>query len=611
MTAGVSEGCAGVATIEPSVRPGMGARPFGGGTSFRVWAPNATAVHVTGSFNAWEPLQAPLAHEGQGYWSADVAGAAAGDEYKFVVSNGNFVAWRKDPYARDVRHSNGNCVIFDPASLSQGTGFQPPTLDDLVIYEMHLGTFNDQPGGPSGSLQTAIERLPHVAELGANAIQVMPLNEFPGSHSWGYNPSDIFAVETDYGGPEGFAAFVQTAHGLGLAVIVDVVYNHLGPSDLDLWQFDGWQENGKGGIYFYNDWRCWTLWGETRPDYGRPEVRQFLRDSAMSWLENFGADGLRWDMTLYIRTVYGNPQNPGESLADGWRLMQRVNGEVRARWPGKISIAEDMRDEPGLTRSDLDGGAGFHAQWGAAFAHAVRDAIIPGDDGARDLGALGAAISASYDGDAFRRVVYTESHDEVANGRARVPHEVWPGNAGSWFSRKRSTLGAVIVFTAPGVPMLFQGQEFLEDEWFRDTDPLDWSKRQRFQGIFRLYQDLVRMRLDRSGGFAGLRGHGVNVFHSNHADKMLAYHRWDRGGPGDDTLVVLNLANRAYGSYGIGFPRGGWWRVRFNSDWSGYSDDFGDHLGYDTFAHGGGKDGLAFHGNVGIGPYSALVLTQD
>ena len=104
------------------------------------------------------------------------------------------------------------------------------------------------------------------------------------------------------------------------------------------------------------------------------------------------------------------------------------------------------------------------------------------------------AILGRYNDDALQRVIYTESHDEVANGRARVPHEIWPGNAGSWFSRKRSTLGAVLVFTSPGIPMVFQGQELLEDEWFRDTDPLDWSKKDRFAGIFRMYADLVRLR---------------------------------------------------------------------------------------------------------------------
>ena len=163
------------------------------------------------------------------------------------------------------------------------------------------------------------------------------------------------------------------------------------------------------------------------------------------------------------------------------------------------------------------------------------------------------------------------------------------------------------MFTVPGIPMLFQGQEFLEDEWFRDTDPLDWGKKQRFAGIFRMYQDLIRLRRNWDNRTRGLAGHRVNVFH----DKVIAFHRWDHGGPGDDVIVAINFANRSYDSYAIGFPREGRWRVRFNSDWSGYSPDFGDHPGYDTEAHSRPRDGLAFSGNIGIAPYSALVLTQD
>jgi 1,4-alpha-glucan branching enzyme len=124
-----------------------------------------------------------------------------------------------------------------------------------------------------------------------------------------------------------------------------------------------------------------------------------------------------------------------------------------------------------------------------------------------------------------------------------------------------------------------------------------------------MYADLVRLRRNWRNDTRGLRGQHVNVFHVNDRDKVIAFHRFDHGGPGDDVVVVLNFANRAYDSYRIGFPRGGPWRVRFNSDWRGYSDDFGDHLGYDTVAHDGPRDGFGFSGNVGVGPYSALILT--
>jgi 1,4-alpha-glucan branching enzyme len=159
--------------------------------------------------------------------------------------------------------------------------------------------------------------------------------------------------------------------------------------------------------------------------------------------------------------------------------------------------------------------------------------------------------------------------------------------------------------------MIFQGQELLEDEWFRDTDPIDWSKKETFRGIFHIYRDLIRLRRNWYDTTRGLRGQNVNVFHVNDHDKLIAYHRWDQGGPRDDVVVVVNMANRAYESYTIGFPREGQWKVRFNSDWRGYSDDFGDQPGYDTVASAGYKDGLRYHGNIGIGPYSALILSRD
>ena len=149
-------------------------------------------------------------------------------------------------------------------------------------------------------------RLGHLRDLGVNAIEIMPVGEFAGERSWGYNPAQIFSVETVYGGPLAFKQFVKRAHQEGIAVILDVVYNHLGPSDLDLWQFDGWSENNRGGIYFYNDDRANTPWGQTRPDYGRGEVRQYLLDNALMWLEEYHVDGLRFDCTEFIRSVNGS-----------------------------------------------------------------------------------------------------------------------------------------------------------------------------------------------------------------------------------------------------------------------------------------------------------------
>ena len=216
-----------------------------------------------------------------------------------------------------------------------------------------------------------------------------------------------------------------------------------------------------------------------------------------------------------------------------------------------------------------------------------------------------------YNGDAFERVIYSESHDEVSNGKARVPEDIWPGNAGSWFSRKRSTLAAALVFTAPGIPMIFQGQEFLEDGWFQDGKMLDWNKELKYGGVLNVYRDLIHLRRNWFDNTRGLRSQFINVFHVNNRDKLIAFHRWGDGGPRDDVIVIANFANRAYDRYQIGLPGGGVWRVRFNSDWAGYSADFGNHPSYDVTAYAGSKDNLDYNGCVSIGQYTAVILSQD
>jgi 1,4-alpha-glucan branching enzyme len=310
---------------------GMGAIVHADGVAFRVWAPNADAVHVTGTFNDWSEHANPLAPAPGGVWEVDVPGAGAGDEYRFVIRNGETVLSRIDPYARAVTGSVGNGIVVAPGKGD--SGFTPPPWNRLVIYEMHIGTFHRPDEDVPGTFVDAIARLDHLRRLGVNAVQIMPSAEFTGGLSWGYNPAHIFAVESTYGGPDGLRAFVAAAHAAGIAVILDVVYNHFGPSDLDLWQFDGWSGNDMGGIYFYNDWRAETPWGETRPDYGRAEVRQFIRDNALYWLEEYGIDGLRFDMTLYIRTVRGDEDDPGDALAEGWSLLQWINDEMAERFP--------------------------------------------------------------------------------------------------------------------------------------------------------------------------------------------------------------------------------------------------------------------------------------
>ena len=223
-----------------TVRGGMGALPHESGVAFRVWAPHADAVYVTGSFNDWSPDANPMTREADGYWYADIASVAVGAEYRYRIVSGDRQLLRIDPCAREVTSSVGNAVVHDPHFDWGGDEFHLPAVNELVIYEMHLGTFHDREDGHKDKFAAVVQKLDHLQRLGVNVIEVMPLAEFAGGLSWGYNPACVFAVESDYGGPAGFKRFVKAVHEAGMWVILDVVYNHFGPSDLDLWQFDGW-----------------------------------------------------------------------------------------------------------------------------------------------------------------------------------------------------------------------------------------------------------------------------------------------------------------------------------------------------------------------------------
>ncbi|MBI5154040.1 alpha amylase C-terminal domain-containing protein [Candidatus Poribacteria bacterium] len=590
----------------------MGAIPITSGSAFRVWAPNASAVAVAGDFNAWSATANPLVNDGGGLgnWSATINDAVIGDQYKYVITHPTYgVVWRQDPRALDMTNSAGNSVIAD-LSYTWVNGFTMPAWNQMVIYEMHVGTFNDAVGGPVGTFDSVTAKMSHLSGLGVNAIKIMPIMEFPGDQSWGYNPHSQYAPESAYGTPRDLKELVDAAHGAGIAVILDVVYNHMGTSptesDIPVWNFDA-ESYGNGGIYFFSDWRKQTPWGWSRPDYGRGEVRTYLRDSALYWLNEYRCDGLRWDSTVNIRT---QNNGGGGDIAEGWTLMQWINNEIDAAASWKISIAEDLQNNDWITKTTGAGGTGFDSQWDAAYVHPVRTAVVTGNDADRDMYAVRDAITHYYNGTATQRVIYTESHDEVNNGKSRVPEEIWPGNAGSWYSKKRSTLAAGITMTSPGVPMIFMGQEFLEDGFWSDSDPLDWTKNTTYAGIKSLYTDLIKLRRNWYNNTRGLRGNNLNIHHVNNTNKVIAYHRWEAGGAGDDCIVVANFGSTGYSSYNLGFPSTGTWYVRFNSDWNGYSSDFGNWNSYNTTAVAGAKDGMANNANVGIGPYSLIILSK-
>lgn len=520
---------------------------------FDVWAPHAEDVAL---LLFTDPAGAPSVHPMQpspdGVWRAEVD-APCGTQYLFRLRAGAATWERKDPRGRQVTNSVGRSVVTELRPAQRG--FTPRPVNEWVIYELHPRTFG-------GTLDGVADRLDYLKDLGITAIELMPIAEFAGDVSWGYNTAFPFAVESSYGGPDALHRLVDQCHGLGIAVIVDVVYNHLGPSDLDLWRFDGWSEGDGGGIYFFNDWRAATPWGATRPDYGRPEVRQFLIDNARMWLGEYAVDGLRLDATNFVRNADGH-NGPDRDIADGWAFLQELTTTLHDEFPDAVLIAEDLQQQPLVTTPVDEGGLGFSLQWAAGFVHPIRASLTSLDDVTRNLDGVAAAVA---DPDGWRHVVFTESHDEVANGQTRVPAEIDPGDPEAPHAIRRSALGAVLTMTSPGVPMLFQGQEWADEDWFDDVKPLQWDRAKQRSGIVQMWRDLIRLRRE-DPRTAGLRGDGVSVEHL--AGGVLVVRRWDTA-PQDAVVVALNISANDLDAVDLGLDPDRSWRCVFSSDWSGY-----------------------------------------
>ncbi len=589
--------------MDKQFKKDMGAVLHGSSAIFRVWAPFAKAVSVAGSFNNWQPTA--MDSEDDGFWSAEVANVMAGQEYKFVINTGGQVLYKNDPRSLQLTTSFGNSVIVDPNFDWDGDNFEPPSMNNQVIYELHVGTFNRTDRSESGTFDSVMAKLDYLADLGVNMIELMPINTMANDRGWGYATDYIYAIESLYGGRRQFLEFIKLAHQKGIGVILDVVYNHFGPDEhLDLWQFDGWNQDGHGGIYFYNDWRAETPWGATRLDYGRLEVREYVLDNVRMWAQDFHIDGLRLDSTIFIRNVKGHNNDPANDIPDGWSLMQDITTAIKKINPHAITIAEDVSGNDYITKPVDDGGAGFGSQWEVTFPQLLRNALDVVEDSQRNLTDICSALAHNYNGDAFERVIYSDSHDSAANGGMRLNEEISPGQADNYFARKRSLIAAAIVLSAPGIPMLFQGQEFMQGGGFNDWQALDWHKSKEFSGIVLAHKHLIALRKNQHGNTRGLETQSFNVLHLNEESKVMAYHRWDRGGPGDDVVVIINFTNRQQPDYSINFPRSGTWTVRFNSDWNGYSKDFSNQEITDVQTDSGSA-------KINLAPYSVLILSQD
>jgi len=424
----------------------------GGRCRFRVWAPNARAVQV--HLLSPEDRRVPLEPRERGYHEAVVPGVAAGARYRYVLDGG---AEYPDPASRlQPEGVHGPSQVVDPEFTWADAGWRGLGLADHIIYELHVGTFS-----PEGTFDGVIGELDALVDLGVTAVELMPVAHFAGTRNWGYDGVYLYAVHPAYGGPDGLKRLVDACHRRGLAVILDVVYNHLGPEGNYLAAF---------GPYFTDRHR--TPWGDAInfDGPGSDEVRRWVIDNACRWITEFHIDGLRLDAVhaIFVESALHILEELGAAVHEcGRGLRRRV-----------CVIAESNLNDPRLTRSVDRGGYGLDAVWSDDFHHALH-ALLTGEriryyqdfGGVDDLALAwteGFVISGRYslyrrrrhgapsrDVPAPRFVIFAQNHDQVGNRALgeRLTHLVG-------FEALKLAAGTVLL--SPFVPLLFMGEEYGE-----------------------------------------------------------------------------------------------------------------------------------------------------
>lgn len=590
-----------------------------------MWAPHASAVSVNSpALNRSTPL---VEQGNSGYWCKDVSGATVNETYDYVITTPGFgTVTRRDPNARLVtRAYNGDAITYDPAAYRwHDQNFAAAPLNQLTIYEMDTGTFNATNSSP-GTFLSSIAELSEITYLGFNAVELMPVTQFDGVYGNPYGPTDQYAVDNnEYGGPDGLKAFVDACHQQGIAVIFDVVHNHWGPFQLATSDFDGWNTSAyPAGIYFYDQLKSngdpyASDWGP-RPDYSYPVVSDYISGQIAMWFNEYHADGLRWDSVSNIYNVWdggvGNNPNtgkPGVPLPDGVKLLQKAN----TTWPQSYKIAEDLslgKDQPLDTQPISSGGLGFDSQWNATLSYYVRKNFPLNTP--INLGSVVAGMTSTFNKVYLQSVAFIESHNELSTENSRLYQLVDPQDPTSRTARKKATLAAAILYTSPEVPMMFQGDEFLDLSWQNNRTPLNWSNVQTWTGIRQLYGDLVHLRTNAGSTSPGLSDSALNIYQQDKTNDVLVYDRYNSGSPGsDDVIVVANLSSTVFGNgYQIGLPYGGNWQVLFNSDRTAYSSDFGNvgpAEGSMITAVNTPYGGQPYSATFPIGDFSTIILSQ-
>jgi 1,4-alpha-glucan branching enzyme len=638
----------------------MGANLVAGGATFRVWAPGAEHVYVVlnGQTNYQpNPADELVKDQATGHWRGFFPGVVDGNGYRFFVVGPKGSGFKRDPWARELElygYPDCDCLVRDPNKYPwHDQDFRPPAFSDLIIYQFHVGVFYARDGQGRdlrhhrvSKFLDVLDRIEYLAALGVNGIQPLPLVEFQGEWSLGYNCTDLFSPEMDYcvdpadlapyldkvnallakkgcapltseqlsGQVHQLCAFIDICHLYGLAVIVDVVYNHAGgpldPQSIDHFDLPVTPDKSNSIYFSANDWAGGRVFA-----FQRPEVQDFLIQNAKMFIKEYHADGLRFDEVSAI------------DWNGGWFFCQSLTDTLRYLKPEAVQITEYWGEHRWLGVWRPPDGMGFDVGYTDGIRDGVRAAIAEAAGGATasvHFGRLKDGLERPRNFPcAWQAYNCIENHDFVLDmdGDHRKPRMAkladW-NDSRSWYARSRARVATGILLTAPGVPMLFMGQEFLEDKLWSDSPERQelfiwWDGlegQDRHMGDFhRFSSDLIWLRRRH----AALRAEAINVFHMDEYNRVLAFHRWVPG-VGRDVVVVVSLREETFHdhSYRLGFPLSGLWHEVFNSD---VYDDFvnpwveGNSGG--VTADGGPRHGLAYSAGVTIPANSLLVFARD